>query len=122
MDLVPSKCPDWLLPLAEALSGTRLNKQGALEQTSLDRAKTIEQIREDLENRPGKEEGVMWGRWILADPATRTISPFSSITVPAYIEDRIRESTSNSLDEAEQLATGDAGLMRQISEARKTIK
>lgn len=44
----PSRLPDWLLPLAEALGGQRLNSQGLLEPTSLDRAKTIAQIRQYL--------------------------------------------------------------------------
>jgi WD40 repeat protein/serine/threonine protein kinase len=119
---VPSKCPDWLLQLAEALTGTRLNKQGALEETSLDRAKTIARTHDDLDSRPGKEDGVAWGRWLLSNPIKRTISPFSSMTLSTYIDDRIKECTSNSLDEAEQLANGDATLLHRISEARKTIK
>ena len=47
---------------------------------------------------------MVWGRWFLADPAMRTISPFSKITVPQYIENRINENTAESLAEAEQLA------------------
>lgn len=64
---------------------------------------------------------VTWGRWLLGDRATRTISPFSKITVPEYIENRIKEKTPQSLNEAEQLAVGNAELLQRISEARTTL-
>jgi hypothetical protein len=82
------------LLLAEAISGQRLNKQGALEETTLDRAKTIAQIRRDLNDRPGTEDGVSWGRWLLSDPANRTISPLSSMSVSTYIENQLKEQTN----------------------------
>jgi WD40 repeat protein len=116
---VPSKLPDWLLPLAEAISGQRLSKQGALEATSLDRAKTIAQIRQDLKDRPDTEDGVLWGRWLLSDPANRTIAPFSSMTVSTYIENRIKEQTQKSLNEAEPLAFGNVELLQRIRDLRE---
>jgi hypothetical protein len=70
---------------------------------------------------PNREEP-LWGHWFLADPATRTISPFSQLTIPQYIEDRIKENTAESLDEAERLATGNSNLLARISEARKTLE
>jgi WD40 repeat protein len=116
--LAPSRCPAWLLQLAEALSGKHLSRQGLLEPTSLDRAETIAQIRQYLKNQPDNGDGVRWGRWLLANRSTRTISPFSSITVPQYIENRIKERTAESLAEAEQLATGNAELSRRVLEMR----
>ncbi|MGA2247024.1 MAG: protein kinase [Verrucomicrobiota bacterium] len=77
---VSGSCPGWLLELAEALSGDRLNQQGLLEPTPFDRAATVAQIREYLKNQPDNGNGVPWGRWLLADPTNRTISPYSSIT------------------------------------------
>jgi WD40 repeat protein len=90
VDFVPSRCPAWLLQLAEALSGTRLNEQGILEETRLDRAETIAQIRDDLNNQSDDNDGVMWGRWLLADHAGRTVSPCSRQMVPAYTENSIK--------------------------------
>jgi len=120
--LAPSRCPDWLLQLAEALSGDRLNKHGILQDTSLDRAKTIAQIRQFLNNQPDDGDGVRWGRWLLADRLTRTISPFASLTVRQYIESRISEGTANSLDEAERLASGNAELIGRITDVRKAVQ
>ena len=92
-DVAPSseKHPVWLPRLAEAISGQMLNKQGVLVPTRLDRADTINQIRQDLNHEPDNDDWVVWGRWFLADPAARTISPFSKITVAEYRRDQIKE-------------------------------
>ena len=123
-DVAPTqaRCPDWLLPLSEAVSGQVLNKQGVLEPTRLNRAEMLNQIRQKLNQEPGDDDWVVWGRWFLADRATRTVSPFSKITVPQYIENRIKEKTPQSLDEAEQLAVGNPELLQRIAEARKTLE
>ena len=121
---VPSaapRCPDWLLQLAEAISGQVLNKQGVLEETKLNRAEVIKQIREKLSREPDDDDRVVWGRWFLADPATRTISPYSKLTVPEYIENRIKENTPDSLAEAEQLAFGNAALLERIAKLRASL-
>jgi len=78
-DVAPSKgnSPQWLLELAEAISGFKLNQQGALETTSLNRAETIQRIRQRLSQESDDDDWAVWGRWFLADPSTRTISPFS---------------------------------------------
>lgn len=70
---------------------------------------------------PNREE-LLWGHWFLADHATRAISPFSQLTIPQYIEDRIKENTAESIDEAERLAFGNRNLLARISEARKTLE
>ena len=98
-DLGPTggECPDWLLPLSEAISGQVLNNQAVLEQTRLNRLETLNQIRQRLAQAKDDDGWVLWGRWFLADPATRTISPFSKITVPDYIENRVKEQTRGSV-------------------------
>jgi roadblock/LC7 domain-containing protein/predicted nucleic acid-binding protein len=118
----PASYPVWLPDLAEAISGVKLNKQGLLEPTRLDRAKTINQLRQRLNEQPDDDEWVQWGRWLLADPVTRTISPFSTMTLPAYIENRIKEDTTVSLAEAERLTSGEAELSERIAQARSTLE
>jgi eukaryotic-like serine/threonine-protein kinase len=114
--LAPSRCPDWLFRLAEALSGSQVSPQGILQPSSLDRAKTIEEIGQYLRHQPDNQDGILWGRWLLADRSTRTISPWSAITVPRYIEHRIEEGTAASLDEAAQLVAGNTELSGRISQ------
>ena len=69
--------PYWLFELSEAISGQSLNKQGVLEPTKLNRAEVLQQIRQKLNQESADDDWVVWGRWLLADPTTRTISPFS---------------------------------------------
>lgn len=58
----------------------------------------------------------------LAGPATRTISPLSTVTVPQYIENRIREGTADSLAKAEHLLGGNTDLLVQrITALRKSV-
>ena len=117
------KCPDWLLPLAEAVSGKRLTSAGVFEPTRLNRGTVVSNIRQKLNQTPDdKDEWTAWGRWLLADPATRTISPYSKITVADYIQRRIKENTAESLDETEQLACGNLDLLERISGARKKLE
>jgi WD40 repeat protein len=116
-----AKFPDWLLQLSEVFSGEVLNKQGVLEPTKLNRFKTVNEIREKLNQEANDDDWVVWGRWLLGDRATRTISPFSNITVPEYIESRIKENTRGSLAEAEQLADKTEVLQR-ISEGRTALR
>jgi len=33
---------------------------------------------------PANDDWVVWGRWFLADHSTRTISPFSKVTIPEH--------------------------------------
>jgi WD40 repeat protein len=113
--------PDWLPQLAEIISGECLNNQGVLEPTKLNRAGSLNQIRQRLNQEPDDDQWVHWGRWFLADPATRSTSPFSKQTVPEFIGDRINEYTAESLDEAERLAGGNAELLNRITEARRIL-
>ena len=85
--------PDWLLQLAEVISGERLNKQGILEPTTLNRGEILNQLRQRLNQESNDDGWVRWGRWFLADPATRTISPSSKQTVAEYLEIRSKENT-----------------------------
>jgi WD40 repeat protein/serine/threonine protein kinase len=123
-DIGPSGAgfPDWLLTLAEAVAGGRLNQQGVLEATGEDLATVIGRIRQQLEQVPVNDNWVVWGRWFLADRATRTISPFSKVTVPEYIKNRIKENTVESLVEAEQLTYGNADLLERVSTARSKLE
>jgi TPR repeat protein len=108
--------------LAEAVSGQELNEQGVLEATRPGSAETIKQIRERLSHEPGDDAWVAWARWFLADSATRTISPFSSITVPQYIGNLIKENTAESLAKAELLAQGNVKLLKRISKGRVALE
>ena len=80
----PSGCSLWRRRLPGGV-----NPHGVLEATGEDPATVIGRIRQQLDQAPGSDDWVVWGRWFLADRATRTISPFSKVTIP---EHRQRES------------------------------
>jgi len=94
-DIGPSgaAAPKWMLALTETISGQVLNTQGVLEPQKSQQARTIGQILDELNQTPGDNSWAEWGRWFLADPATRTISPYSKITIADFVENRLKENT-----------------------------
>ncbi len=123
-DLAPtgSAIPEWLPRLAQALSGQVLNENGVLEPSAMEPRTLIELIRRQLSLGAGDNDWTAWGRWLLADPQTRTISPFSKVTVPEYIEKQLKENTAEALAEAEELAFGNAGLLDHLVKADRALK
>lgn len=114
-------CPDWVPRLAEAIAGRHLSDLGMFEPLNSAPAAIIEGIKNTLNSRPANDEWAVWGKWFLADRSNRTISPFSASSIPQYIEGLIKENTSASLDEAQQLAVGNAELVRLITEAQVLV-
>ena len=121
-DIAPPSaiCPGWLLDLATAVCGEILSPRGVLEYTD----RPLDQVRQTLSEQRGNDDWLILGRWLLADSSTRTISPFSRITVAEWIERRFKENMTNSLAELEQFAisTGDALLLERVSQARQAIE
>jgi len=67
--------PSWLPKLGEAMSGLALNADGIIKLSPSIRL--LQEVREILAKGPDNDDWVIWGRWVLADPDKRTISPFS---------------------------------------------
>ncbi len=118
----PAKPPDWLLPLAEAVSGRVLAGRNVLEETKLDRAGTVKAIQQRLAREPAGDPWATWGRWFLADPSERTISPFSKMTLPEYFNRLLEAPTDEALLEVEQLAAGNPPLLRRIAAAQRRME
>ncbi|SPE60222.1 putative Histone acetyltransferase [Verrucomicrobia bacterium] len=114
--------PNWLLMLAEALSGQRPGAGGLFEASTMDPRRTLDDIRQQLARGSENDHWVVWGRWFLADPATRTISPFSKLAIPEYIAHRLKDNTLESLAEAEQLAYANEPWLQRISTARTELE
>jgi hypothetical protein len=107
--------PEWLPRLAEAIAAQRLNDYGTFEPLEEDQAQILRELQDQLNRESADDEWVTWSRWFLTDCSTRTISPFSKITVPEYIENRIKENTAKSLDEAEEIALGNEEVLNRIA-------
>jgi tetratricopeptide (TPR) repeat protein/roadblock/LC7 domain-containing protein len=123
-DIAPSPAgyPQWLLELATAVSGKVLSAQGSLEYTN--QILVLDQLRQTLSEQSSSDDWSILGRWLLADRSTRTISPFSKVAIPEWIERQFNDATLQSLAELEQLArwTGDAVLLERVSQARPAVK
>jgi WD40 repeat protein len=63
--------PAWLIQAAEDLGALRLDKQGVLRPAT----QKENQLRDRLGNLTGTDEVSRFGRWLIADPATRPLSP-----------------------------------------------
>jgi WD40 repeat protein len=114
--------PAWLPRLADALAGQHMSDRGFFDPLARDSIELIRKIKEEIAREPVDNDWAIWGRWFLADRSTRTISPFSKVTVPEYIEERIQENTEESLDEAARLALGNAKLLKRIADAREALQ
>ena len=67
-DIAPAgESPDWLRPLAEAVSGEVLNARNIIEPSQLDRAAFLDQLRQRLGREPESGAWAVWGRWFLAE-------------------------------------------------------
>ena len=117
----PSKTHVWLPVLVEVICRGTLTESGSFKGAEKTPADMINQIRQELSTDPVQDDWVQWTRWFLADPAERTISPFSQITVSNYIEQKINENTDTSLRVAEQLSFGNPQLNKRIDDALSAL-
>jgi len=72
--------PLWLMELAEALGGQRMNDEGKLETVPIDK---VLEIRATQNNSRDTDVFSRWARWFFADPSTRPASPLDSRDDPA---------------------------------------
>ena len=69
----PTPVPDWFLALAEAVAGTRLSARGNTELVS---RRELEDVAQRLAPVSSGDFYERLGRWFLADPARRPMSPY----------------------------------------------
>jgi hypothetical protein len=75
-------------------------------------------MRKKLTVSRGQDPFTAFGKWFLANSHTRTISPFSKVTVAEYIDRCIARGEENWLEDAEALAAGDEALMAKVAAKR----
>jgi hypothetical protein len=98
---VPVPVPEWLPSLTEGIAEKRFNDQGILEAVPMVELQTLKRR---VTESSASDVWTRWAKWFFADPATRTISPFSDTTVREYVRRRIEEDTFASLQEAVRLS------------------
>jgi WD40 repeat protein len=120
VSFAPSNCPPWLFDLAEALSGHRLDNQGALEPAA-GRAEALQRIRGVLDHQPEAADGVRWGRWLLADAEARSISPLCEVHQPEFIETELADGSVESLDFVARLQSRSSELPPRVAQTRASL-
>jgi WD40 repeat protein len=81
--------PDLLARLLEAVGGYRLNPAGALVPSDNRIAELASLRRQTADASPGNASFASFIHWFLADRRSRTISPFSNVTIPEHIRQRL---------------------------------
>jgi WD40 repeat protein len=110
--------PDWFPRLAEIAGGFQLNSEtGALEPLP-DRWSELEALRNKLSASTEKIRFTLFGKWLLADPFERTVSPFAKMTIPEYVEWCLARGEDNLADEAQAVAAGNEALMAKVAAKR----
>ena len=101
---LPLPVPEWVLNLTEAAADRRLDEQGFFHRVDI---AELHALKQQVSESAAVDVWTRWAKWIFADPASRTISPFSPLTVPEYARRRIQENTLESLREAVRLSPDD---------------
>jgi len=88
-----------LSQVAQLTSDNRLGTGGIAE--PLENWRTLHKtVKLDVQARAAPHPSAAWMTWFLADHLHRTISPFSQITVTAWISNRLEENTAESVHQA----------------------
>jgi tetratricopeptide (TPR) repeat protein len=114
-DLPPSEgaVPDWLPSLAEAIAGTSLEPRSPIPDSS----RALAALKARLQDAP-ENVWTLWGRWLLADPRERTVSPLSKMPFASGIEHVLALDAPDFLERLTLLARGDNELTHRIEQAR----
>jgi hypothetical protein len=104
--------PAWLAEFAEAIGGVRLDQKGTAEPAPVE---TLLKLKDRLAAGSSSDFYTRWGTWIFADRLTRTISPYSSMTLVEYVDCRIQENTLSSLQEAVRLSPSNASALARLA-------
>jgi hypothetical protein len=113
--------PTWLPRLAEAVAGKRLNEATGVIEDVPDQWNSIEALRRELASLRGEDGFALFGKWFLADTLTRTISPYSKVTVRSYVDECIKSGDDSALNDAEDIVVENKELRDKII-ARRSQK
>ncbi len=103
-DLAPvSDPPLWFSDLIEASAFSRLNPLGVAETVPTE--KILEMRRERLAS-TSNDRWEIFGRWLFSDPTERTVSPWSPLAMPEYVQGLISYNQPDSLKLAMALSYG----------------
>ena len=108
----PLAVPGWMLELAGAVA----DLGGGTGPTASIAATNLLRLKEQILNNPEENSYTRWARWFFADRETRTVSPSRHMTVPEYVQRRIKENTQSTLREATLLSPTNVFAFARLAE------
>ncbi|MGI9244574.1 MAG: protein kinase domain-containing protein, partial [Verrucomicrobiales bacterium] len=97
----PGPVPGWVHGWAEAVAGRKINDDDTV---TLLRPEEMQQIRDQVLALPLDDFYAKTAQWFYADHTARPITPFSKITTRYWIENRISENNTDSIEQALRIA------------------
>ena len=110
----PDSAPDWLPTLAEAVAGQINDGTGARQPGRHESALYFE-IKTGLEQSAAADFYTRWGKWFVADRASRAISPFNEMPVDQYVRALIDENSFDSILQAVALDPANARALARLA-------
>jgi len=111
---VSSPVPRWVPELAEGIAAERVNDRRVLEPVPFAH---LHALREEAFASTAEDVWTLWAKWFFAYSSARTISPFSELTVPGYVQQRIKEGTLAGLQEAVKLTPTNGLALARLARA-----
>jgi WD40 repeat protein len=111
--------PDWLPQLAELVGGMRLNAETGVIEPVPEQWSKLEALRAELAASKRQDPFTALGKWFLADPRKRTLSPYNKLTARDYFERCLTEKSEPFVIEANRLAGDDPKLLERIKSIRE---
>jgi len=106
--------PEWIPPITEAVAGKRFNDMNIAEAVPFAELKTWQHR---LSTSTASDVWTRWANWFYADPAGRTISPFSTMSIAEYVQRRVEENRLDGLKEAVKLSPTNGLALARLSRA-----
>jgi len=110
--------PDWLPTLAEAVGGFQLNETSGVLEPIPDRRQKLDVLHRELSAKTTRDPFTRAAAWFFGKRETRTMSPFSDLTVSEYVAQCIADGNDALLDHAESLAAGHSDWLARIQAKR----
>jgi hypothetical protein len=109
--LTTKQAPDWLIALIEDAGGLRLDTERNLVLMTED----VADFRKNFSRLPDTDELARFGRWLVADPAARAVSPFSPLTVPEFVAQQLQAGDVESVQAAYRADPGNPVVLATLA-------
>jgi tetratricopeptide (TPR) repeat protein len=111
---IKSSVEAWVPELAEQIATERVNERRVLEHVPFGR---LPQLRQQILASAAGDIWIRWAKWFFDERSTRSLSPFSDLTISQYIEYRIKDGSLADLRQAVKLAPTNGLALARLARA-----